>query len=231
MKPEKRLVFDIETVGVPWDTLAPSQQDYLLRDAEKEKTEEDKEKKREELKDWIALYPFTSKVVVIGTYYVEKEAGHVYYESETEEEWKSEETGFQFKGMPEREILKKFWGLVSWADQLISFNGRGFDVPFLLLRSAMLGIKPSKRLMGNRFDSSGHLDLLEQLSFYGAFKRFNLDFYCHSFGIKTPKSKDVSGAEVKNMYKEGRIKEIAEYCGRDIYATYQLYKIWEDYLA
>ena len=193
----KRLVFDIETVGVPWDTLAPSQQEYLLRDAEKEKTPEEKEKKREELKDWIALYPFTAKVVVIGMYYVEQEKGYVFYENPSEEVWTSEETGFQYKGIPEREILVKFWEFVSRVDQLISFNGRGFDVPFLLLRSAMLGVKPSKKLMGNRFDSSGHLDLLEQLSFYGGFRRFNLDFYCHGFGIKTPKSKDVSGSEVK----------------------------------
>lgn len=227
----KRLVFDIETVGVPWDTLAPSQQEYLLRDAEKEKTPEEKEKKREELKDWIALYPFTAKVVVIGMYYVEQEKGYVFYENPSEEVWTSEETGFQYKGIPEREILVKFWEFVSRVDQLISFNGRGFDVPFLLLRSAMLGVKPSKKLMGNRFDSSGHLDLLEQLSFYGGFRRFNLDFYCHSFGIKTPKSKDVSGSEVKNLYNEGKIKEIAEYCGRDIYATYQLYKIWQEYLG
>ncbi len=227
----KRLVFDIETVGVPWDTLAPSQQEYLLRDAEKEKTPEEKEKKREELKDWIALYPFTAKVVVIGMYYVEQEKGYVFYENPSEEVWTSEETGFQYKGIPEREILVKFWEFVSRVDQLISFNGRGFDVPFLLLRSAMLGVKPSKKLMGNRFDSSGHLDLLEQLSFYGGFRRFNLDFYCHGFGIKTPKSKDVSGSEVKNLYNEGKIKEIAEYCGRDIYATYQLYKIWQEYLG
>lgn len=227
----KRLVFDIETVGVPWDTLAPSQQEYLLRDAEKEKTPEEKEKKREELKDWIALYPFTAKVVVIGMYYVEQEKGYVFYENPIEEVWTSEETGFQYKGIPEREILVKFWEFVSRVDQLISFNGRGFDVPFLLLRSAMLGVKPSKKLMGNRFDSSGHLDLLEQLSFYGGFRRFNLDFYCHGFGIKTPKSKDVSGSEVKNLYNEGKIKEIAEYCGRDIYATYQLYKIWQEYLG
>ena len=227
----KRIVFDIETVALPWDSFSPSQQEYLLRDAEKEKTPEDKERKQAELKDWTALYPFTSKVVVIGMYYVEQQKGYVFYENETEEVWQSEETGFSYKGLPEREILIKFWEFVSKVDQLISFNGRGFDVPFLMLRSALLGVKPSKNLMGNRFDSKLHLDLLEQLSFYGGFRKFNLDFYCHSFGIKTPKSKDVSGSEVKNMYHEGRIKEIAEYCGRDIFATYQLYDIWQQYLA
>ncbi|KAB2909273.1 MAG: ribonuclease H-like domain-containing protein [Ignavibacteriales bacterium] len=225
------LVFDIETVGVPWDELAPSQQEYLLRDAEKEKTEKEKEKKRAELKEWTALYPLTAKVVAIGMYDVERTQGYVYYENATEEEWADEETGFRYKGLPEPDILRRFWGIVEKIDQLISFNGRGFDVPFLMMRSAKLGIKPSRKLMGNRYDSTSHLDLLEKLTFYGSTRKFNLDFYCHGFGIKTPKSKEVSGSEVKNLYNEGKIKEIAKYCGRDIYATYQLYKIWTEYLA
>ena len=36
--------------------------------------------------------------------------------------------------------------------------------------------------------------------------------------------------EVKNYYEAGKVKEIAVYCGYDIYATYQLYKIWVEYL-
>jgi hypothetical protein len=36
--------------------------------------------------------------------------------------------------------------------------------------------------------------------------------------------------DVKVLYEAGRIKDIAIYCGEDIYATYQLYKIWDEYL-
>jgi predicted PolB exonuclease-like 3'-5' exonuclease len=43
--------------------------------------------------------------------------------------------------------------------------------------------------------------------------------------------KDISGMEVKTLYEAGRIKDIAAYCSKDIYATYQWFKIWEEYLA
>src|SRR5690606_28007636 len=114
--------------------------------------------------------------------------------------------------------------------QIISFNGKMFDAPFITLRSAINKIKPVKNLIGKRFDSSFHVDLLEQFTYFGLVRKFNLDFYCHAFGIESPKSKGISGMDVKNLYEAGRIKDVAVYCGEDIYATYQLYKIWDEYL-
>jgi len=136
----------------------------------------------------------------------------------------------QYKGLPEKEMLESFWRVAQYADQLITFNGRNFDVPFLMMRSAMLGVKATKNLMGYRYGDE-HIDLLEQFTFYGLTRKFNLDFYCQSFGIESPKSKDISGMEVKNLYEAGRIKDIAVYCSKDIYATYQLYKIWDKFIS
>jgi predicted PolB exonuclease-like 3'-5' exonuclease len=99
-----------------------------------------------------------------------------------------------------------------------------------MIRSAMHKIKPSKNFIKNRYDSSSHIDLLEQFTFYGITKKFNLDFYCHAFGIESPKSKGITGMEVKELYKAGKVKEIAVYCGEDVRATYELYKIWEEFL-
>ena len=93
------------------------------------------------------------------------------------------------------------------------------------------GREPSRNLVGRRYDTSSHIDLLEQFTFYGLTRKFNLDFYCQAFGIESPKTKEISGMEVKNLYEAGRLKDIAIYCSRDIYATYQLFKIWEEYLA
>ncbi len=127
-------------------------------------------------------------------------------------------------------MLSSFWKIIDVTDQVVTFNGRNFDIPFLMLRSAILKIKPSKNLIGNRYDTSSHIDLLDQFTFYGITRKFNLDFYCHSFGIESPKTKEISGMEVKNLYEAGRLKDIATYCSRDIYATYQLFKIWEELL-
>ncbi len=226
----RRIVFDIETCSYPFESLAESQQEYLLRYAEKEKDDEVKNQKSDDAKRYISLYPFTSKVAAIGIYDVEKEKSFVYYESETEEEEFVEEKKIHYKGLPEEEILKSFWRIIEVTDQVITFNGRCFDAPFLMIRSAMKKIRPSKNLITNRFDTKLHIDLLDQLTYFGLTRKFNLDFYCHSFGIESPKSKGVSGMDVKNLYEAGRVKDIAEYCGDDIYATYQLYKIWDEFL-
>ncbi|MBE2279894.1 MAG: ribonuclease H-like domain-containing protein [Ignavibacteriaceae bacterium] len=226
----KQLVFDIETCSVPYESLSESQQEYIIRDAAKIDDPELREKKEAELISWLSLYPFTAKVVAIGMIDVDKKRGSVYYEKKVKEEYESEDGSMTYKGMPESEMLSNFWRVVKEYNRIISFNGRGFDVPFLMLRSALLKIKPTKNLMGNRFDVVNHLDLLEQLTFYGSFRKFNLDFYCHSFGITSPKSKGVSGIDVKVLYESGKIREIAEYCGDDIKATLDLFIHWNEYL-
>lgn len=226
----RQIVFDIETSGFKLSDLSESQQEYLLRDALKEEDETLKKLKTDEAERWLSLYPYTAKVVAIGMYDVQKEKAYVYYENPIAEEWESEEKHIKYKGLAEVDMLNSFWRIMEQTDQVITFNGRNFDIPFLMMRSAMLKIKPSKNFMGYRYDNKAHVDLLEQFTYYGATRKFNLDFYCHAFGVKTPKSKEVSGMEVKNLYEAGRIKDIAIYCGNDIIATNELFKIWNNYL-
>ncbi len=224
----KRLIFDIETVGYDFDTLTPSQQEYILRYAEKEKDEKIKQEKIDESKRYLSLYPFTAKVVAIGMLNVESEGSMVLYEGD--ENWKVEEKKIEYNGVTEKEMLELFWNYVSKVDQVITFNGRNFDIPFLMLRSAVLQVKPCMNLIQSRYSLTHHVDLLDQFTFYGLVRKFNLDFYCNAFGIESPKSKGITGMEVKELYKAGRVKDIAVYCGDDIRATYELYKIWNEFL-
>lgn len=226
----RRIIFDIETCAYPVESLSESQQEYLLRYSEKETQEDKKSQKRDEAIRYLSLYPLTAKVIAIGIYHVEKEKTFVYYENNEFEEWTNEEKNISFKGLSEKEMIQSFWRIIDYTDQVITFNGRNFDIPFLMLRSAMLKVRPSKNLMGKRFDSSNHIDLLEQFTFYGLTRKFNLDFYCHAFGVESPKSKGISGMEVKNLYEAGRIKDIAVYCAEDVFATSKLYNIWNEYL-
>ncbi|MBV6422173.1 MAG: hypothetical protein DAHOPDDO_03462 [Ignavibacteriaceae bacterium] len=230
----RRIVFDIETCAYPFESLAESQREYLLRYADKEPDTEKRQLMIDDAVRYTSLYPFTSKCIVIGIYDVEKEKSYVYYESQMKEEWTIESATdggkVQYKGLSEKEMLESFWRIARQVDQFITFNGRNFDVPFLMMRSAMVGVKVTKNLMGYRYGDE-HIDLLEQFTFYGSTRKFNLDFYCQSFGIESPKSKDISGMDVKNLYEAGRIKDIAVYCSKDVYATYQLYKIWEKYIS
>jgi len=226
----RRIVVDIETCSYPFESLAESQREYILRYADKEPDYDKKQEMKDNAIRYTSLYPFTAKCIAIGVFDVEKKKSFVYYENNSQEEWKSEDENIQYKGLPEKEMLESFWRIAEAANQVITFNGRNFDIPFLMMRSAIQKVKPTKNLVQNRYDISQHIDLLEQFTFYGLTRKFNLDFYCQAFGIETPKSEAISGMEVKNLYEAGKIKEIAVYCSRDIYATYQLYKIWDEYL-
>ena len=224
------LVFDIETVGTDFNSLAESQKEFLLRYTESEKDPVKKEELIDEAKRYISLYPYTAKIVAIGLLNMETEKSLVLYEGEKCDEWSVEEKTIKYKPYSEEEMLKYFWKYVSKAGKVISFNGRNFDLPFIMIRSAIMKIKPTINFMKYRYDSSRHVDLLEQLTFFGLTKKFNLDFYCNAFGIESPKSKGITGMEVKELYKAGRIKDIAIYCGEDVRATYELFKIWDRYL-
>ena len=113
---------------------------------------------------------------------------------------------------------------------LLLLIGRGFDCPVLMLRSAMLKVKPSKNLMPYRYSAEQHIDLLEQLTFYNSVRKFNLDFFCKAFGIQSPKASGITGHDIAPMYKENKFEEIAKYCAGDLFATRELYLRWQNYL-
>jgi predicted PolB exonuclease-like 3'-5' exonuclease len=139
-------------------------------------------------------------------------------------------------------MLQHFWTYLQQQQEqsrlhFVTFNGRGFDMPFLMLRSAALRVRPSVNLMsGTRFNyRDNHTDLLDELTFFapqqnGATRRFNLDFYTKSFGISSPKSEGVDGSKVAKMYEAREYVAIAEYCMRDIEATWELYRFWRELL-
>ncbi|KKP70255.1 hypothetical protein A2X44_00925 [candidate division CPR3 bacterium GWF2_35_18] len=218
-----QVVFDIETVGENFETdFNEEEQDYLLKYA---KSEEEKE----EHKLKTALSPLTGKVVSIGYLTLKENKGLVQTVSDKIQSYENENTKFEFV-KTEQELLNKFWEVVSKTSQVITFNGRGFDIPFILLRSAINKIKPSKNLMGNRYKNFPHCDLLDQMSLYGAlFYPKTLHFYTRAFGIKSPKD-GMKGVQVTEYYNAGKHQEIAEYCMKDVVATGELYSYFEKYL-
>lgn len=224
------IIFDIETVGCDFNSLAESQQEFLTRHSTHDKEGSADSPAIEEAERFLSLYPLTAKVVAIGLLNTETQKEMVLYEGADNNVLEVEEKNIKYKSMSEEEMLKTFWIYSTKAEKLISFNGRNFDIPFLMLRSAIHRIKPARNFMKNRYDTSCHIDLLEQFTFYGLTKKFNLDFYCRAFGIESPKSKGVTGMEIKELYSAGKIEEIAIYCGADVRATFELYKIWDEYL-
>ncbi|MBI2430113.1 MAG: ribonuclease H-like domain-containing protein [Ignavibacteriales bacterium] len=218
-----RIVFDIETLGFPLESFDLESQTYLMRFA-------DSEEKIEDLKKNLNLHALTAQVLCIALYNPDTQRGKVFFQSNTKEEYYNDDNTCHYSSGTEEEILKNFWTVIPKYDQFITFNGRSFDCPFLLLRSAKLGIQTSRNLMPYRYDADIHCDLLEQLTFYQATRRFSLDFYSKSFGITSPKAKGITGLDMKKLFDEKRFKDIAEYCYGDVLATAELYKRWHAYL-
>jgi len=233
------LVFDIETTALPLENFDEAQQEYLFREADKLADATAKDAKREEIAKFMSLWPFTSQVVCIAMLNAETQRGQTLFVAEDFE--KVEEADAPVKFIPcadETELLAQFWDVAKKYDSVVTFNGRGFDVPFIYLRSALLNVPISKKnWLGYRYATDPHCDLAEQFTFYsvsgrdGAARRFNLDFYCKAFGIESPKSHGVTGMDVGALLAAGKFRDIAEYCLRDVRATVELYKIWKERLA
>ncbi len=128
--------------------------------------------------------------------------------------------------MSEPELLRAFWALCSRAETIVSFNGRGFDVPFLVTRSLIHGIPARVDLLSQRFSLRPHLDLFELVSQKGRGPS-KLDVVCWALGIESPKEV-MDGSMVAPAYARGEIVKIAEYNAHDVKATSAVYRKCRD---
>lgn len=219
-----KVIFDIETVGTDFELLDDTSKEYFLKFA-------DTPEKEEEARNSLSFYPLTAEIVAIGMLEVETDKGAVYYQNNNGEPDKFTEDGIVYLAGSEEEILNNFWKQIKKCTQFITFNGRVFDCPFIMLRSAIRQITPTKNLMPYRYAYKEHIDLADQLSFYDAMrKKFSLHMWCNAFGITSPKKEGITGLQVKDLYKEGKYKDIARYCFRDIKSTKELFLYWDHYL-
>lgn len=232
-----KLIVDVETVGEDFDSLDETTQDSLTRWIKKKsKTKEEYAVELQDLKEGLGFSPLTGQIVAIGVLDYDKCQGAVYYHAGDDSVKEQEEEGIKFKPMSEKEMLENFWKVATRYDEFITFNGRGFDAPFLIARSAYHRLKPTRDLMSNRYLESQrngvkHIDLFDQLSFYGAVQRKgNLHLWCRHFGIKSPKADGVTGDDVAQLFKEKRFLDIAKYNVGDLRATRALYEYWRDYI-
>lgn len=110
---------------------------------------------------------------------------------------------------------------------LVSFNGRGFDIPLLELAAFRYGISvpswfDSSRGFNqprNRYNTNSHLDLQEVMVNFGA-TRFNGGLNLAATLLGKPGKMDVAGDMVQEMFDQGKLEEINDYCRCDVLDTY-----------
>lgn len=119
-------------------------------------------------------------------------------------------------------LLKKHYGYEHF---LCGHNIREFDVPYLCRRMLIKGIALPDilDLGGKKPWEVRHIDTM-QLWKFGDYKAYTpLKLLTHLFGIPSPKD-ELDGSMVGHAYwREKRLKDIANYCARDVAAVAQLY--------
>ena len=134
----------------------------------------------------------------------------------------------------ERAAIQRFFeGIDKYVPQIVSWNGRGFDLPVLAARGLVKGVtagcfwdtgadnkdfKWSNYI--NRFHDR-HLDLMDALSMYGGGRGSPLDELAKLCGF--PGKLGMDGSEVWDSYRNGGIGAIRDYCETDVVNTYLLY--------
>ena len=134
----------------------------------------------------------------------------------------------------EEEIITEFFEFINKKKpKLISFNGRSFDMPMLLIRALKYNISIPAYFDNtdkwnnyrSRYSEDYHLDLMDVLGGYGAVRGLKLDTLAQMSGL--PGKFDVHGDEVYKLYFDGEIRKIKEYCESDVLNTYWLWLKYE----
>jgi 3'-5' exonuclease len=124
-------------------------------------------------------------------------------------------------GPDEATFLRRTWQRIA-GRTVVSFHGRGFDLPVLELRSLKLGVPAPRWFQGARAEGAEeHLDLLELLSNGRASPAAPLDLYAKLVGL--PGKEGVAGRDVHSLYESGAIDRIAAYCMTDVVQTWLLF--------
>lgn len=207
MNPEEYTVIDIETYpnADMVDRLPEPKVDARVKDPVK--IEAKRAEGRQKQIDDMALSPLYGKVACIG-----------YMKGNTK--------GIRI-GEDEAEIINDFFGHIisfkeSKSPKIVTWNGMGFDIPFIYKRAMILGIKPtvSMSYFMKRYQTETHCDLMQiWCNWYGMEKLDNvaqalLDEGKQEFDFRT----------IKDLIKteEGR-GAIAKYCMQDVEITSKLF--------
>ncbi|MBI3389089.1 MAG: 3'-5' exonuclease [Deltaproteobacteria bacterium] len=125
-----------------------------------------------------------------------------------------------------RDIAQDFWSRVeSFSGTLVTFNGRGFDLPVMELQALRHGV-PAPRNFNDRHGararySDKHYDLHEFITNFGMYRvRGGLDLLTKLIGL--PGKTSVAGGDVQKLWEAGELAAIERYCQADVIQTYLL---------
>lgn len=165
------------------------------------------------------LPPYLHRVIVISCVMRDEEGVRIFSIGEPE-------------ATEDAAIQRFFDGIDKYVPQIVSWNGRGFDLPVLVNRGLQHGVgaacfwdtggdnkdfRYSNYI--NRFHER-HVDLMDVLSLYGG-RGSPLDDVARLSGF--PGKLGMKGAAVWDSYRRGELAAIRNYCEADCVNTYLLF--------
>ena len=138
------------------------------------------------------------------------------------------------EGSSEKDLIERFFdGLAKFTPDLVSWNGAGFDLPVLHYRSLLHSVTAARYWETGDGDSSfrysnylsrfhwRHVDLMDVLSGFQGRGRASLDDVATLLGF--PGKVGMHGSQVWDVYLEGGLARIRNYCETDVLNTYLVY--------
>ena len=128
------------------------------------------------------------------------------------------------------EMVKKFWE--GWQHYrkpaFVTFNGRGYDLPVMELAAFRYGISipawfnvnsRSYEQSRNRYNVDSHIDLQDFFSNFSAVRvSGGLNLLANLIG--KPGKCGVDGSQVQQLFDDGQVEKINDYCRCDVLDTY-----------
>ena len=109
-------------------------------------------------------------------------------------------------------------------DLFVGFNVLDFDLKFILQRSVVNRVAPSRSISFRRFQQEPVYDVMREWEGWSTRDSISLDTLSRALGMESPKSGGVDGSQVYDFYLAGRLQEIYDYCLRDVRVTRAIYR-------
>lgn len=124
---------------------------------------------------------------------------------------------------PEREMIEEFWRLVKSDTLFIGHAIFDFDLPFLLKRSVIHRVKPSRHISFVRYRSDPIFDVMYEWNRWNPQQKTSLDTLATALTIPSSKT-DVHGSEVSRLFGENQFERIYDYCKKDVEVVRRIYR-------
>lgn len=129
--------------------------------------------------------------------------------------------------LDEARTLRGFWNQLKGFDErrdlVVGHNAYDFDLPFLYKRSVIQGVRPSVRLSFARYRSRPIFDTLKEWELWAWRPGIKLEELADVLRLGMRKTEGMDGSCIYDRFREGRHREIADYCLRDVELTREIY--------